>query len=129
MALTGKNQQAAASAGASSGSYPPASGRTPSCHRTNRLGSRRAPSSFFLLPSSFFLLPSSFRSFGFELQGPCSAFTSWRARIRDPQTLALPARWTRGTPCDSDHVPAPRVRGGGRAHQLRIEPDRGIPKG
>src|SRR5262249_11516270 len=27
---------------ASSGSYPPASGRTPSCHRTNRLGSRRA---------------------------------------------------------------------------------------
>src|SRR6516162_1567501 len=44
-----------------------------------------------LLPSSFFLLPSSFRSFGFELQGPCSAFTSWRARIRGPQTLALPA--------------------------------------
>src|SRR5262249_44553532 len=31
---------------ASSGSYPPASGRTPSCHRTNRLGSRRA-----MLPS------------------------------------------------------------------------------
>ena len=27
---------------ASSGSYTPASGRTPSCHRTNRLGSRRA---------------------------------------------------------------------------------------
>jgi hypothetical protein len=27
---------------ASSGSYPPASGRTPSCHRTNRLGSRCA---------------------------------------------------------------------------------------
>jgi hypothetical protein len=31
------------------------------------------------------------RSFGFELQGRCSAFTSWRARIRYTQTLAFPA--------------------------------------
>ena len=33
----------------------------------------------------------AFRSFGFELQGPCSAFTSWCARIRYTQALALPA--------------------------------------
>src|SRR5215471_7104061 len=33
----------------------------------------------------------AFRSFGFELQGPRSAFTSWRARIRYTQPLALPA--------------------------------------
>src|SRR5262245_34176821 len=32
-----------------------------------------------------------FRSFGFECQGPCSAFTSWRARKRDPKTFALAA--------------------------------------
>src|SRR5215831_8009103 len=32
-----------------------------------------------------------FRSFGFEFQGPCSAFTSWRARKRDPKTFSLPA--------------------------------------
>ena len=31
------------------------------------------------------------RSFGFELQGPCSAFTSWRARKRDPNTFSLTA--------------------------------------
>src|SRR6516162_11713119 len=31
------------------------------------------------------------RSFGFEFQGPCSAFTSWRARKRDPKTFSLPA--------------------------------------
>ena len=30
-------------------------------------------------------------SFGFELQGPCSAFTSWRARERDPKTFPLAA--------------------------------------
>src|SRR5262249_2930192 len=33
----------------------------------------------------------AFRSLSFELQGPCSAFTSWRARIRYTQALALPA--------------------------------------
>src|SRR5260221_14255439 len=33
----------------------------------------------------------SFRSFGFELQGPCSAFTSWRAHIRNPKTFSLTA--------------------------------------
>ena len=32
-----------------------------------------------------------FRSFGFELQGPRSAFTSWRARIRYPKMFSLPA--------------------------------------
>src|SRR5262249_2270752 len=32
-----------------------------------------------------------FRSFGFEFQEPCSAFTSWRARKRDPKTFSLPA--------------------------------------
>src|SRR5262245_54580336 len=32
-----------------------------------------------------------FRSFGFEFQGPCSAFTSWRARKRDPKTFSLAA--------------------------------------
>jgi hypothetical protein len=32
-----------------------------------------------------------FRSFGFEFQGPCSPFTSWRARKRDPKTLSLAA--------------------------------------
>jgi hypothetical protein len=31
------------------------------------------------------------RSFGFELQGPCSAFTAWRARKRDPKTFPLAA--------------------------------------
>jgi sulfide dehydrogenase [flavocytochrome c] flavoprotein subunit len=36
------------------------------------------------------LLPA-FSSFGFELQGPCSAFTSWRAHIRDPKTFPLAA--------------------------------------
>src|SRR6516225_530204 len=30
-------------------------------------------------------------SFGFELQGPCSAFTSWGAHIRDPKTFPLAA--------------------------------------
>ena len=30
-------------------------------------------------------------SFGFEFQGPCSAFTSWRARERDPKTFSLAA--------------------------------------
>src|SRR5215469_16458166 len=30
-------------------------------------------------------------SFGFELQGPCSAFTSWSAHIRDPKTFPLAA--------------------------------------
>jgi hypothetical protein len=34
-----------------------------------------------------YLLPS----FGFEFQGPCSAFTSWRARKRDPKTFSLAA--------------------------------------
>src|SRR5262249_3651918 len=29
---------------------------------------------------------------GFELQGPCSAFTSWRARKRDAKTFSLAAR-------------------------------------
>jgi hypothetical protein len=33
------------------------------------------------------LLPAS----AFKLQGRCCAFTSWRARIRYTQTLALPA--------------------------------------
>jgi hypothetical protein len=37
------------------------------------------------------LLPA-FCSFGFELQGPRSAFTSWRARIGYTQTLSLPAQ-------------------------------------
>src|SRR5262249_28763724 len=32
-----------------------------------------------------------FRSFGFELQKPCSAFTPWSARIRYTQTFSLPA--------------------------------------
>jgi hypothetical protein len=36
-------------------------------------------------------IATCFRSFGFELQGHCSAFSSWRARIRYTQTLALPA--------------------------------------
>ena len=36
------------------------------------------------------LLPA-FRSFGFEFQGPCSAFTPWRARERDPKTFSLAA--------------------------------------
>src|SRR5919201_453598 len=31
------------------------------------------------------------RSFGFELQGPCAALTSWRARKRYTQALALTA--------------------------------------
>ena len=31
------------------------------------------------------------RSFGFEFQGPCSAFTTWRARICDPKTFSLAA--------------------------------------
>src|SRR5262245_43414516 len=31
------------------------------------------------------------RSFGFEFQGSCSAFTSWRARKRDPKTFSLAA--------------------------------------
>src|SRR5215813_9008636 len=40
--------------------------------------------------------PTGFRSFRFELQGPCSAFTSWRARIRYTQALALGFRsWIR----------------------------------
>src|SRR5262245_40443762 len=30
-------------------------------------------------------------SFSFELQGPCSALTSWRAHIRNPQTFPLAA--------------------------------------
>jgi hypothetical protein len=30
-------------------------------------------------------------SFGFEFQGRCSAFTSWRARERDPKTFSLAA--------------------------------------
>jgi hypothetical protein len=34
---------------------------------------------------------SCFRSFGFELQGPCSAFTSWRAHIRNPKAFPLAA--------------------------------------
>src|SRR6516162_8646821 len=34
---------------------------------------------------------TSFRLFGFELQGRCSAFTSWRARKRDPKTFSLAA--------------------------------------
>src|SRR6476469_6745089 len=33
----------------------------------------------------------AFRSFGFELQGPCSAFNSWRAHERDPKTFSLAA--------------------------------------
>jgi len=36
-------------------------------------------------------LEHCFRSFGFELQGRCSAFTSWRARKRDPKTFSLAA--------------------------------------
>src|SRR6516225_6144953 len=36
-------------------------------------------------------IATSFRSFGFELQGRCSAFTSWRARKRDPKTFSLAA--------------------------------------
>jgi hypothetical protein len=36
-------------------------------------------------------IATCFRSFGFKLQGRCSDFTSWRARIRYTQTLALPA--------------------------------------
>src|SRR6266571_7477536 len=39
----------------------------------------------------FFAVTTCFRSFGFELQGPCSAFTSWRARKRDPKTFSLAA--------------------------------------
>src|SRR6266545_4520802 len=39
----------------------------------------------------FFAVTTCFRSFGFELQGRCSAFTSWRARKRDPKTLSLAA--------------------------------------
>src|SRR5215813_7731680 len=34
-------------------------------------------------------LEHCFRSFGFEFQGRCSAFTSWRARERDPKTFSL----------------------------------------
>jgi transposase len=34
---------------------------------------------------------TSFRLFGFELQGRCSAFTSWPARKRDPKTFSLAA--------------------------------------
>ena len=34
---------------------------------------------------------TSFRLFGFELQGRCSAFTSWRAPKRDPKTFSLAA--------------------------------------
>jgi hypothetical protein len=30
-------------------------------------------------------------SFGFEFQGRCSAFTSWRARERGPKTFSLAA--------------------------------------
>src|SRR5215472_17552981 len=36
-------------------------------------------------------IATSFRLFGFELQGRCSAFTSWRARKRDPKTFSLAA--------------------------------------
>jgi hypothetical protein len=36
-------------------------------------------------------LEHCFRSFSFELQGRCSAFTSWRARKRDPKTFSLAA--------------------------------------
>src|SRR5215831_7627937 len=36
-------------------------------------------------------IATSFCSFGFELQGRCSAFTSWRARKRDPKTFSLAA--------------------------------------
>src|SRR6266567_6448769 len=39
----------------------------------------------------FFAVTTCFRSFGFELQGRCSAFTSWRARKRDPKTFSLAA--------------------------------------
>src|SRR5262249_12721016 len=35
--------------------------------------------------------PAAFSSLSFEIQGPCSAFTSRRARIRYTQALALPA--------------------------------------
>src|SRR5215471_16574792 len=34
---------------------------------------------------------TSFRLFGFELQGRCSAVTSWRAPKRDPETFSLAA--------------------------------------
>ena len=36
-------------------------------------------------------IATCFRLFGFELQRPCSAFTSWRARKRDPKTFSLAA--------------------------------------
>src|SRR6266704_73130 len=39
-------------------------------------------------------LAHCFRSFGFEFQGRCSAFTSWRARKRDPKTFSLAAHNT-----------------------------------
>src|SRR5215831_14942169 len=36
-------------------------------------------------------IATCFRSFGFEFQGPRSAFSSWRARKRDPNTFSLTA--------------------------------------
>ena len=38
-------------------------------------------------------LEHCFRSFGFELQGRCSAVASWRARKRDPKTFSLAAQF------------------------------------
>jgi hypothetical protein len=59
----------------------------------------------------------AFRSLSFELQGPCSAFTSRRARIRYTQALTLPAhaacRYRRANR---------RVAPANAAHQARRQP-------
>jgi hypothetical protein len=54
-------------------------------------------------------------SFGFEFQEPWSAFTSWRARIRDPKTFPLAAhnqelvlRHVRARPQACESAPGPK---------------------
>ena len=58
----------------------------------------------------------AFRSFGFELQGPCSAFTSRRARIRYTQALALTEEQI-----DEWHLPTrPTKRSDSRARSFGV---------
>ena len=58
---------------------------TPGRHRAQPASSCRHPRAELRRGE----IATFFRLFGFELQGRCSAFTSWRARERDPKTFSL----------------------------------------
>ena len=78
---------------------------SPECHNHYPCSPRNARCTTGLSIGSSFICPMGcscrmfreaglehcIRSFGFELQGRCSAFASWRARKRHPKTFSLAA--------------------------------------